>query len=163
MEVYTSCYFPDGTYVAADRPCIDNGTQGGFCCGPGYTCLSDKVCYQASTSRYARGSCTDETFRSPSCPQFCLSAYIWCMWTLVTDKVLPIAPGSQANLMFQCGVQTDSYCCSHYGRTPCSCEDGNFTLGASSSDVSSIASIVSAVSTTASGSQVLPSSNMSST
>lgn len=155
MQVYASCYYPDGTYIAKDRPCIDNGTQESFCCGPGALCLSNKVCYRPSLSRYARGSCTDESFGSPACQHFCLSMYIGCLQTTVTDRVSAIAPGNNANIMYRCGDQTDSYCCSPDG-SPCSCESGNITLGASSSDVSSIASIASAVSTVVSGSQVLP-------
>ena len=155
MQVYTSCYYPDGIYVAEDRPCIDNGTQESFCCGPSWWCLSNKVCYRPSTSQYARGSCTDESFGSPACPHFCLSMYIGCLQTIVTDRVSAIAPANKAPLMSQCGDQTDSYCCSLNG-LPCSCESGNITLGASSSDVSSIAFIPSAVSTVISESQVLP-------
>ena len=75
----------------------------------------------------------------------------------MTDKALPIAPNNNANIMFPCGGIADSYCCSPDG-LPCSCEASNVTLGASSSDVSLIASSESAVSTTAWGSQVLPSS-----
>lgn len=155
MQVHTSCYYPDGSYIARDRPCIDNGTQESFCCGPGWSCLSNKVCYRPSTSHYARGSCTDESFGSAACPQFCLSMYIECLQTIVADRVSAIAPANRAPLMFQCVAQTDSYCCS-LDKSPCSCESGNITLGASSSDVSSIASIASAVSTVVSESQVLP-------
>lgn len=155
MQVYASCYYPDGTYIAQDRPCIDNGTQESFCCGPGSMCLSDKTCYYPSTTQYARGSCTDESFESPACPRFCFSMYIGCLQTIVTDRASAIAPVNKVTLMWQCGDQTDSYCCSPDG-SPCSCEPGNITLGASSRDVSPIASIASAVSTVVSGSQVLP-------
>lgn len=147
----TSCYYPDGTYKSADRPCIDNGTQESFCCGSqGVICLSDKVCYNNQANEpftYVRGSCTDQSFKSSACPQFCLSSYFSCIWTSVTDKVMTIAPSNEAGFMFQCGYSTDSYCCSSDG-SPCSCENDNITLASSISDVSSINFIPSAASTT---------------
>ena len=80
LQVSSSCYYPDGTYIAADRPCITNGTQESFCCGSqGVTCLSDKVCYNSNASsgnEYVRGSCTDRSFQSSACPNFCLSSSV---------------------------------------------------------------------------------------
>ena len=78
LQVHTSCYYPDGTYIAPDRPCIGNGTQDSFCCGPGTICLSDKTCYQPNVPShfsYVRGSCTDQSFSSSACPQFCSSEF----------------------------------------------------------------------------------------
>lgn len=79
-QAFTSCYYPDSIYIASDQPCIVNGTQGSFCCGSqGIPCLSDKVSYcnhssySTSGNSYARGSCTDQSFRSPACPQLCLA------------------------------------------------------------------------------------------
>lgn len=163
VQVSSSCYYPDGTYIAADRPCITNGTQGSFCCGQeGVTCLSDKVCYNSNTTsgnEYVRGSCTDQSFRSSTCPSFCLSTpfpdvcgglYNWpdLFWRR-------LAPSDKAGVMFQCGFLTDSYCCSPDG-SPCSCENDNVTLAAASSDVYSIAYIPSSISATASEISVLP-------
>ena len=168
LQVYTSCYYPDGTYSPLDRPCIDNDSQESFCCGLAFTCLSDKVCYTGNQSvlgysTYLRGSCTDQSFRSSACPQFCSSAYSSCMWSPVTDKLVGVANANEGGIMFQCGSQTDSYCCSP-NDTPCSCETKNITLAASLSDVSSIAFIEEpAVSTTAFEPQVASSSATSST
>ena len=157
-QVYTSCYYPDGTYIARDQPCVDSGNQESFCCGPGITCLSDKVCYNpnGSGNRYVRGSCTDQSFGSSACPDFCLSAYVCFVCILATDRVLAIAPSNRAGVMFQCGGSTDSYCCSP-DSSPCSCELDNITLAASSGDVSLIAIIGSAASTTAPETQSVPS------
>lgn len=66
------CYFPDGTRLFADQPCLVNGSEDSFCCGPQATCLSDKLCWDGG-SGYVRGSCTDPTWKSAACPQFCLS------------------------------------------------------------------------------------------
>ena len=160
LQVSSSCYYPDGTYIAADRPCITNGTQESFCCGQqGVTCLSDKVCYNSNAPsglKYVRGSCTDRSFRSSACPDFCLSSSFWCMWRLITNKILAaVAPSDKAGIMFQCGFPTDSYCCSPDG-SPCSCENGNVTLAAASSDVYSIAYIPSTILATASEILVVP-------
>ena len=50
-----------------------------FCCGPGYTCLSNGLCMQdnethdgLSANTYVRGSCTDQTWRAAGCPSFCI-------------------------------------------------------------------------------------------
>ena len=158
LQDHTSCYYPDGTYIEADRPCIGNGTQESFCCGTqGVICLSDKIChYNDTTSQngvsYGRGSCTDQSFKSPACPDFCLSAYFWCTRLLMTNKILAIAPSNKFARMYPCGGPTDSYCCSLDG-SPCSCESGNITLAASSSNVSLIAFIPPAASLTSLGSQ----------
>lgn len=167
LHVSASCYYPDGTYVPADRPCIGNGSQESFCCGLGFTCLSDKVCYTGNQSvlgyqTYLRGSCNDQSFRSSACPQFCLSAYSCYILSPVTDKFVAIASANKGGIMFQCGFQTDSYCCSP-DDTPCSCETNNITLAASLSDVSSIAFIEEpAASTATSETQVVPFSDTSS-
>lgn len=74
------CVFPDGT-PSGDIPC---GTTGdATCCADGYACLSNNMCMltehapgrsDPNLPQYARGSCTDSTWRSKSCPQFCRSA-----------------------------------------------------------------------------------------
>ena len=78
------------------------------------------------------------------------------MWRLTTDKVLAaIAPSNKAGVMFQCGLLTDSYCCSPSG-APCSCENGNVTLAAAVSDVYSIAYIPSSIPASVSETVVVP-------
>ena len=77
------CYYPDGTSISPqDVPCSDDGGDS-TCCGPGYACLSNKICMATSAtandehgnppSKYVRGSCTDKTWRSSACPAFCLN------------------------------------------------------------------------------------------
>lgn len=73
------CYFPDGTTAPQDVPCNDD-TGHSACCGQGYACLSNGVCtatgdelQKAGSSTYVRGSCTDSSWRSSSCPSFCVS------------------------------------------------------------------------------------------
>lgn len=74
-----TCYFPDGTIAASHRLC-HVGVKHSVCCRDGYGCLSNGVCslveYAWRADKvdpvYLRGSCTDETWRDPVCPKFCL-------------------------------------------------------------------------------------------
>ncbi|KAL6856319.1 hypothetical protein J3F83DRAFT_448417 [Trichoderma novae-zelandiae] len=71
------CFYPDGTPAPGDVPCTDSTTNS-VCCGTGYACLSNGICQatgdelaKPGASEFVRGSCTDKTFRSSSCPSFC--------------------------------------------------------------------------------------------
>ncbi|PTB63350.1 hypothetical protein BBK36DRAFT_22627 [Trichoderma citrinoviride] len=71
------CYYPDGTPAPGDVPCTDS-TANSVCCGTGYACLSNGICQatgdelkKPGATEFVRGSCTDKTFRSSSCPSFC--------------------------------------------------------------------------------------------
>ncbi|KAL8794381.1 MAG: hypothetical protein Q9195_003079 [Heterodermia aff. obscurata] len=69
------CYYPDGT-DSDDIPCHPTADVS-FCCARASACLSNLVCEnppnRASgfTGDYARGSCTDKSWNSTACPQFC--------------------------------------------------------------------------------------------
>ncbi|RAR05697.1 hypothetical protein DDE83_007265 [Stemphylium lycopersici] len=72
-----ACYFPNGDVIEADTPCNSSGPS--TCCGEGFACVSNNLCmvtehYDAGPgqSTYVRGSCTDKTWESDECPQFCL-------------------------------------------------------------------------------------------
>ena len=85
LAVYTAfasagCYAPDGTYEPDDVPCLPD-QEDSFCCQAGYVCLSNKLCYATSASKdydpknpngRTRRGCTDPSWDSPECPQFCL-------------------------------------------------------------------------------------------
>lgn len=70
-----SCYFPSGI-ISAGKPCHSNA-KNSVCCGPGFQCLSNKVCQTTpaidNTFKYSlyRSGCTDPTFQDPACPRFC--------------------------------------------------------------------------------------------
>ncbi|KAH7305937.1 hypothetical protein B0I35DRAFT_443545 [Stachybotrys elegans] len=73
------CYYPDGSTAPQDVPCTDE-TRHSACCGPGYACLSNFICQatgaelqRPGATEYVRGSCTDESWRSGSCPSFCVN------------------------------------------------------------------------------------------
>ncbi|KAF2429166.1 hypothetical protein EJ08DRAFT_302227 [Tothia fuscella] len=73
-----TCYFPNGL-ASPGKPCYPNARQSG-CCSPGFSCLSNGVCQAGApvpnetTMKYSlyRSSCTDETFKDPACPHFCI-------------------------------------------------------------------------------------------
>lgn len=73
------CYFPDGTIPRQDTPCQSEGES--TCCGAGYACLSNNLCKltehvpnpASDQSEWVRGSCTDRSWKSPNCPNFCVT------------------------------------------------------------------------------------------
>ena len=74
-----TCYNDDGQILEGDVPCNPNADQS-FCCGIHWTCLDSGVCSDQNTTQLispgeallARATCTDRTFKSDACPQFCL-------------------------------------------------------------------------------------------
>ena len=67
------CYFPDGTEVNDDTPCRPQSSdQTSVCCGESDVCLGNSLCLiQTGYGAIARGSCTDPTWQSDDCPQYC--------------------------------------------------------------------------------------------
>ena len=71
------CYFPNGN-VSNGLACHPTA-EASVCCGDGVACLSNGVCEHLSDSSsssvaatyYTRGTCTDSSWKSASCPQFC--------------------------------------------------------------------------------------------
>ena len=83
QEEIAKCYSPNGDLQINDVPCNKPSTGAGgvsFCCGRGFTCLSNKVCMLSQDrstggvtrvgSAY-RASCTDKSWNSTECPSFC--------------------------------------------------------------------------------------------
>lgn len=77
VGVLSLCYYPNGSVAPQDTPCLDSTTHSA-CCGPGYACLSNSICMatgkeqgKAGATELVRGSCTDKSWRSGSCPNFC--------------------------------------------------------------------------------------------
>ena len=72
----TTCYYPDGLESKGSpcNPTADVST----CCGPGFVCLSNGLCTPGPNDRktydykFYRSSCTDPTWKSSACPNFCL-------------------------------------------------------------------------------------------
>ena len=127
----TICYYPDKSIAAHDTPCHSSDGDS-FCCGQGFACLSNKLCQATSLivhgSSYARGSCTDQTWRSSNCPSFCLGRFTppstVKYWHRLT--CLDIANGGEG--VDQCPTpNTDSYCC-HDDLANCNCTSRYGTL-----------------------------------
>jgi len=68
------CYFPNGFTTPQNVPCENNHDSP--CCPPGYACLSNGLCVKTDATNetvgYIRGSCTDKSWRSSYCPNFCV-------------------------------------------------------------------------------------------
>lgn len=72
----TTCYFPDGL-ESRGSPCNPTADVSA-CCGPGFVCLGNGLCTPGPNDRktydykFYRSSCTDSTWKSSACPNFCL-------------------------------------------------------------------------------------------
>jgi hypothetical protein len=65
-----SCFYPNGGRAEGDYAC-NLTAEVSFCYAIGYSCLENKICARSGDVPYNRGSCTDQTWRSSDCPQFC--------------------------------------------------------------------------------------------
>lgn len=136
-----ACFYPDGSRIFADIPCLRNGDEDSVCCGPVATCLSNKICWDGG-SGYVRGSCTDPTWKSSACPQFCLSRYA-PQNSFLSGRYSPadychIEPAGEAGVLKDClDLNADSWCCLESQKT-CDCSKGNVTFPGKRSLVSTI-------------------------
>lgn len=64
------CYLPDGDLVQEDTPCSSD-EEVSPCCGEESVCVANGLCLKTKPKFLYRGTCTDHTWNSPSCPQFC--------------------------------------------------------------------------------------------
>ena len=71
MDNVPTCYYPSGTSSSPDTPCHSDD-RASACCAQTDTCLSNGLCLaQGGPELITRGSCTDESWQSPECPQYC--------------------------------------------------------------------------------------------
>jgi len=74
------CYWPDTTQVGyyhglshklnyTFRPCDSEGESA--CCAEGEVCLTNGLCFGATVGSVYRGACTDRSWNSAACPQYC--------------------------------------------------------------------------------------------
>jgi len=66
------CFQPNGNITASDLPCDPNAAVS-VCCGRnnGWVCLGNGMCWLPGLGALGRGTCTDRTWQSPDCPQYC--------------------------------------------------------------------------------------------
>ena len=66
-----ACYFPRGEGDGFGYAC-DLTANVSACCAIGWACLDNGLC-KSGNGKIARGSCTDRSWNSLDCPQYCLS------------------------------------------------------------------------------------------
>ena len=111
MSNNQTCYFPAGGVAKTNRPCNASAPVS-HCCAEGSVCLDNAYCLNAGVTEpytLSRGTCTDPTFQSDSCPQRCKDT-IPSDGALVQYAPSGPSPGS--------GQQ---YCCVGYNQTNGNC------------------------------------------
>ena len=84
-----TCYYPDGSVSHRDTPCrvLPYG-QASPCCGATDICLDNDYCLaQSGPEVVTRGSCTDSSWQSGECPQYCQDGQFS---TTACEKHLPL-------------------------------------------------------------------------
>ena len=68
-----TCFFPNGDVASRDRPCrASSSDQASACCAYMDVCLDNNLCLaQQGNEVVSRGSCTDQSWQSGACPQYC--------------------------------------------------------------------------------------------
>ncbi|KAF7187270.1 hypothetical protein HII31_11358 [Pseudocercospora fuligena] len=85
------CYYPDGTLSMTDSPC-NSTAEFSACCRSSAYCLSNGLCLDNGILN--RESCTDKSWTSNSCPQYCKSGD--------SNRASPLMPCT--NTTFTCGL-----------------------------------------------------------
>ncbi|OCL01450.1 hypothetical protein AOQ84DRAFT_6704 [Glonium stellatum] len=113
----TTCYYPDGL-ESKGLPCNPTADVS-TCCGPGFICLGNDLCTPGPNDRktydykFYRSSCTDATWKSSACPNFCLG---------------PLDDIDSGQGLESCSGSPDQYCCGR-GYDCCRNSTNVFTLG----------------------------------
>ncbi|KAE9369220.1 hypothetical protein N431DRAFT_413025 [Stipitochalara longipes BDJ] len=103
------CFYPDGVTVEPNHtPC--NTTQvDSACCLPQDSCTAQGLCLGTSNFNY-RGSCTDKSWQSNSCPQTCrLDPFTKQPFGAQTPIISCSGPGAIPN----------EFCCNSVGKNCC--------------------------------------------
>lgn len=69
MTVARQCFNSGGDYVSEFAVC-NPADVAGPCCSGGDVCLSNGLCQNTAGDTY-QGGCTDKSYKSASCPNFC--------------------------------------------------------------------------------------------
>ncbi|KAF4545218.1 uncharacterized protein LTHEOB_5629 [Lasiodiplodia theobromae] len=71
VRAANTCYYPDGSVADKDIPC-SSSSSGAACCPQGWQCLDDGICHFDEEDWITRYTCTDRSWDSAACPQYCL-------------------------------------------------------------------------------------------
>lgn len=87
------CYNPDQSIAIYNNYACNLSANVSVCCSVGSICLDNKIC-QSGNGQTIRGACTDSTWQSSECPQYCvgksmllsptrkiIQILIWCSQT----------------------------------------------------------------------------------
>ncbi|GME45757.1 hypothetical protein GTA08_BOTSDO09380 [Neofusicoccum parvum] len=66
-----TCYYPDGSVSDKDLPC-SSSNGGAACCPQGWACMANGFCYLDYKDYISRYTCTDQSWTSGGCPNYCL-------------------------------------------------------------------------------------------
>lgn len=82
------CYARSGGISPHDIPCTEFATDSDPavpCCEAGRKCTSNRMCVSTDVDTdLKRGTCTDESWNSPHCPQYCLKCKLSSLLTRET-------------------------------------------------------------------------------
>ena len=87
-----TCYFPDGSISYRDTPCrASSYGQASPCCAVMDICLDNALCLaQQGSEVISRGSCTDSTWRSTECAQYCQDGQLPQYHAISEISLLPV-------------------------------------------------------------------------
>ncbi|CAG8032664.1 unnamed protein product [Penicillium olsonii] len=113
VSATSQCFYPNGD-KSTDTPCYTDGSAS-HCCGSRSICLTNKLCLSVEQPyQLSRGSCTDNDWRSGSCPlNTCREFQSPKLLTKADPKFAESAqPGAGAAVVWLNGTGADSvYCC----------------------------------------------------
>ena len=104
-----TCYYPDGSVAAGNRPCNTTTTYSACCSTVDY-CLTNGLCFDAGGNNHiSRESCTDRSWESNDCPQFCQTSR-----TTAGESLLACNNSGNANT-YCCGLGSNFQTCCNNG------------------------------------------------
>lgn len=110
-------------------PCNPRAGSISLCCEFGDTCLANGLCVTPS-GVYYNGGCTDDTYQSATCPQYCTTGGHRAM--NVSLVILTFLLGD-ANWVIRCpsgsAVKAGDFCCFANGTTSTCCNTPSSGLG----------------------------------
>ncbi|KAF2667654.1 hypothetical protein BT63DRAFT_480588 [Microthyrium microscopicum] len=120
------CYHPDGTSTSDDyAPCHNDAGKASMCCATNRTtanvngCRTDGLCWEIETQNVWRESCTDATWKDPSCVKLCTAG-------IVGDPIEGRRDMSTNDIAITvCG---DGSMCCGFNATSCCISGGGFWL-----------------------------------